>query len=68
MAESIVSLASLGARECINPPKYSEPYELSEEYINSLTPQQKFEMFNKYLVEIGKSEMTYEEYLEWLKT
>jgi hypothetical protein len=58
----------LGIRDCVNPPKYSLPVELTEEYAKSRTMEERFVAMNEFRVKIGEPPFTYEEYLEWRKT
>jgi hypothetical protein len=68
MSDKIVTLASFGVRDCVNPPKYSIPVELTEEYAKTRTIEETFVISNEVRVLMGLPVFTYEEFLEWCKT
>jgi hypothetical protein len=63
-----ITLASFGVRDCVNPPKYSLPVELTEEYAKSRTMDERFVVANEVRVLMGLPVFTYDEFLEWRKT
>jgi hypothetical protein len=68
MPDKIVTLASFGVRDCVNPPKYSLPVELTEEYAKTRTQEDGFALINKVRVRMNLSPFTQTEFIEWLKT